>query len=49
MITITPGLRDLPGNKLKAFADGGRFVDLGEQAAEEAMPRITAALPWLRP
>ena len=47
-VTITPGLSDLPGSKLKAFADGGRFVDLGEKAAEEAMPRITAALPWLR-
>ena len=43
-----PGSRDLPSSKLKAFADGGRFVDLGEEAAEQAMPRITAALPWLR-
>ncbi|HUQ23628.1 MAG TPA: patatin-like phospholipase family protein [Gaiellaceae bacterium] len=48
-ITIIPGFSSLPGNKLKAFADGGRFVELGEEAAEQAMPRITAALPWLRP
>ena len=48
-ITIIPGFRTLPASKLKAFADGGRFVDLGEEAAEQAMPRITAALPWLRP
>ena len=48
VITIMPALADLPSNKLKAFADGGRFVDLGEEAAEQAMPRITAALPWLR-
>ena len=48
VITITPALSDLPSNKLKAFADGGRFVDLGEEAAEQAMPRVTAALPWLR-
>jgi NTE family protein len=48
-ITITPALSDLPSNKLKGFADGGRFVDLGEEAAEQAMPRITSALPWLRP
>ena len=48
VITITPALTNLPSSKLKAFADGTRFVDLGEEAAEEAMPRITAALPWLR-
>ena len=47
-ITIMPGFADLPSNKLKGFADGGRFVDIGEEAAELAMPRITAALPWLR-
>ena len=49
VITITPALIDLPSSKLKAFADGRRFVDIGEEAAELAMPRITAALPWLRP
>ena len=49
VITITPSLANLPSKKLKAFADGTRFVDLGEEAAEQAMPRITAALPWLRP
>ena len=48
-ITITPAQIELPGSKLKAFAEGGRFVDVGEEAAEQAMPRITAALPWLRP
>ena len=48
VITITPALANLPSNKLKAFADGRSFVDLGEEAAEQAMPRITAALPWLR-
>jgi len=48
-ITVMPELIDLPSNKLKAFAEGGRFVDVGEYAVEAAMPRITAALPWLRP
>lgn len=48
VVTITPALANLPSNKLKAFADGRRFVDIGEEAAEQAMPRITAALPWLR-
>ena len=47
--TITPALINLPSSKLKAFADGRRFVDVGEEADELAMPRITAALPWLRP
>ena len=49
VITITPALINLPSSKLKAFADGRRFVETGEEAAEQAMPRITAALPWLRP
>jgi NTE family protein len=48
-ITITPGLVDLPANKLKSFAEGPRFVDVGETAVEEALPRIEAALPWVRP
>lgn len=47
-VTIMPKLGELSGGKLKSFADGGRFVDAGEEAAEEAMPRIAAALPWLR-
>jgi NTE family protein len=47
-ITITPEFTDLPTNKLKGFSDGARFVDRGEEAAERALPRITAALPWLR-
>ena len=46
VITITPA--DLGSGRLKSFADGSRLVDLGEEAAEQAMPRITAALPWLR-
>jgi NTE family protein len=49
VITITPTFAHLPSGKLKAFADGTRFVELGEEAAEQAMPRMTAALPWLRP
>jgi NTE family protein len=48
-ITITPGLVDLPSNKLKSFGEGPRFVDVGETAVEKALPRIEAALPWIRP
>jgi NTE family protein len=46
VITITP--TDLGSGRLKSFADGTRLVDRGEEAVEQAMPRITAALPWLR-
>lgn len=36
---IDPGLRH--------FGEGRRFVDFGERAAHEALPRIAAALPWM--
>jgi NTE family protein len=48
-ITVAPRLRDIPTGKLRGFSGGGRFVELGEEAAEEMLPRIMAALPWLRP
>ncbi|MGA3362766.1 MAG: cyclic nucleotide-binding and patatin-like phospholipase domain-containing protein [Solirubrobacteraceae bacterium] len=48
-ITIAPDLGDLPSGKLRNFSDGQRFIDCGELAADAALPRITAALPWLRP
>jgi NTE family protein len=38
---------DLPG--LRHFPRGRRFVALGEEAARLALPRVVAALPWLRP
>jgi NTE family protein len=47
-ITITPELDDLPGAKLRNFKLGRRYIESGEAAAEAALPRITAALPWLR-
>jgi NTE family protein len=48
-ITIAPDLGDLSAGKLRNFSDGKRFIESGETAAEAALPRITAALPWLRP
>jgi NTE family protein len=47
-ILITPELKDIPSSKLRRFSVGLRFVDDGEVAAEAALPRIAAALPWLR-
>jgi NTE family protein len=47
-ITITPSLDDLPGAKLRNFKMGRRYIEAGEAAAEAALPRIHAALPWLR-
>jgi NTE family protein len=34
---------------LRHFTDGRRYVAVGEAAAEAALPRIAAALPWLQP
>jgi NTE family protein len=48
-ITVTPSLDDLPGAKLRNFKLGRRYIEAGEAAAEAALPRIHAALPWLRP
>jgi NTE family protein len=47
-ITVTPSLDDLPGAKLRNFRMGRRYIEAGEAAAEAALPRIRAALPWLR-
>jgi NTE family protein len=47
-IAINPEIADLPGAKLRNFSQGRGFIEGGEAAAEAAMPRIAAALPWLR-
>ena len=47
-ITITPDLAPIPGAKLRHFTQGRPYVEAGEAAAEAALPRLTAALPWLR-
>jgi NTE family protein len=46
--TITPQLDGLPSAKLRHFVDGRRYIESGEAAAEEALPRLGAVLPWLR-
>jgi predicted acylesterase/phospholipase RssA len=47
-VTITPDLSEMFSGKLKNFGSGGRFVDAGEAAFREALPRIQSVLPWLR-
>jgi NTE family protein len=48
-ILITPTFPVVSGPKLKNFAYGRALVDHGEEAAEEALPRLAGMLPWLRP
>ncbi|MGH2995538.1 MAG: patatin-like phospholipase family protein [Gaiellaceae bacterium] len=46
-IVISPPF-DETAVRLRRFREGRRYVELGEAAAEEALPRIAASLPWLR-
>jgi NTE family protein len=46
-VMITPEYSDLAQAKLRQFRTGRRFVEDGEAAAEAALPRLQAALPWL--
>ena len=47
-IMITPDLAEV-GAKLRSFSSGHVYIKDGETAAEAALPRIAAALPWVRP
>ena len=46
-VIITPELEEIRSARLRSFHEGRRYVENGEAAAEAAMPRIAAALPWL--
>ena len=48
-ILVTPEFGSMPVGKLRHFRDGRAFVAAGEEAVEAALPRLAAALPWLRP
>ena len=48
-ILVTPEFGSMPAGKLRHFRDGRPFVAAGEEAVEAALPRLAAALPWLRP
>jgi hypothetical protein len=43
-----PAVHELPGVNLRRFSTGRRYVDAGSQAAEAALPRLSAVFPWLR-
>lgn len=47
-ILISPTFKEGAGYGLRNFRAGRAYIAQGEQAAEEALPRIRAALPWLR-
>ena len=36
------------GSELRSFRQGRRYIELGEAAAEAALPQLATALPWLR-
>jgi NTE family protein len=46
-ILLTPELPAIKG-RLRNFGQGRRYFDAGVEAAEQALPRIASALPWLR-
>jgi len=47
-IVVTPELATLPSGKLRHFKHGRQYIESGEAAVEEALPRLAATLPWLR-
>jgi NTE family protein len=47
-VVIAPEFESTRGVGLRNFRDGTRYVELGEAAAEASLPRLAAALPWLR-
>jgi NTE family protein len=48
-VVIEPSFTD-PGDwrRLRTFSAGRRHIEAGVAAAEEALPRLAGALPWLR-
>lgn len=47
-ILLEPAFTELGGWGLRDFTVGRKHIALGAEAAEEALPRIEATLPWLR-
>jgi NTE family protein len=47
-IVIAPECEEVPGIGLRRFSLGRRYVEAGEAAVQAALPRIAAALPWMR-
>jgi NTE family protein len=46
-VMITPRYENVGEAKLRRFRTGRRFVEDGEAAAEAALPRLSAAFPWI--
>jgi len=46
-ILVEPVFTDSAGFGLRKFAEGRRYIEVGEAAAEAALPRIAAVLPWV--
>jgi NTE family protein len=48
VVAVDVDLPDLRGGKLRRFGEGRGYIETGEAALEAAVPRLAAALPWLR-
>jgi hypothetical protein len=46
-ILIEVNFEDVARVGLRRWAEGRKYIPLGEAAVEAAMPRIVAALPWV--
>jgi len=46
-ILVEPVFTDSVGFGLRKFGEGRRYIEVGEAAAEAALPRIAAVLPWV--
>jgi NTE family protein len=47
-IVVAPACEAMPGIGFRRFSIGRRYIEAGEAAVEAAVPRIAAALPWMR-
>lgn len=47
-VTISPRCDEGVGDGIRGFIRGRRFLDVGSRTAADALPRLGAALPWLR-
>ena len=46
-VTVAPEFAGVTSARLRRFTEGRRYIEIGEAAAEAALPRIAAAFPWL--
>jgi hypothetical protein len=47
-VVIAPECKEVPAIGLRRFSLGRPYIEAGEAAVEAAVPRIAAALPWMR-